>query len=184
MNRLRLSGLLRHFGLASSLILASCSRQSAEPEPSRAALEASGPGAWEVACVAPDSVGAADDSASALLVEMVTVWTSERRAFRAYQRVFCDDCAMFEASAPQFFASSTNLVNRTAERFPLSPTVACAQGIMHYRNASLGEGRFDTRILDEAELAFRRALTLNPPADLAQRIRSDLADLEAMRPRP
>lgn len=139
---------------------------------------------WQVACLHPSDSARSADSASALVAQAVDLWTSERRAFRAFQSTYCDDCAMFEELAPTFFESSNNLLRRTAERFPTSATVACALGMMHLRNASLGEGRLDERIVDESVAAFERALSLRPSADLAERVRSELSDIQAMRRAP
>jgi hypothetical protein len=166
-----------------SLALSGCSQPVPEPNVSAdSSSDSSGPGAWEIACVVEETAVASADSAIALLEAAAAVWALERSSFRAYQRTFCDDCAMFEESAPQFFMSSANLVNRTAERFPSSASAGCAQGMMYLRNASLGEGRFDDSVLTKAAEAFNRALGLNPPSDLADRIRSELRDLDAMRP--
>ncbi len=139
--------------------------------------------AWSVACVAPTPAPSEQDSATALLLATVEMWNAERNAFRQYQRLFCDDCAMFERSAPQFFASSTNMIARIAERFQASAAVACAEGLTHLRNASLGEGAFDATKLDRSIGAFERGLRLNPAQALEERLRAELSSARELRPR-
>jgi len=123
------------------------------------------------------------DSATSLLVSAAALWSAERAAFRDYQHTFCDDCAMFEESASEFFRSSSALVERVVERFPSSAAAACAEGMMHFRLASRGEGKLDDASVDRASSSFRRALALEPPPALEQRVRAELADLASMRPR-
>lgn len=139
--------------------------------------------AWEAMCV-DGEVSAASDSALALVAAAATVWSAERAAFRQYQSHFCEDCAMFEASAPEFFQSSSALVLRAARRFPESATAACAVGMMHYREASLGEGSFDKSRLSEALTAFQRATSLSPTARLDARLRVDIGDVGVLLERP
>lgn len=166
------------------LLVGGCTRV---PESTPPADDRSSPAqavdAWLVACVAPAPAPAEQDSASALLLAVVEIWNAERNAFQQYQRLFCEDCAMFERSAPQFFASSTNMVARVAERFQTSAAAACAEGLTHLRNASLGEGAFDASVLDRSISAFERGLRLNPARALDERLRAEISSARELRPR-
>lgn len=170
--------------LAGVLAIASC---ATPPPPSEeaatASVDSSSSNTWDVVCVSfgPESTSA--DSAAPLLRAVADLWSAERASFQAYQSTYCDDCAMFEGSAAEFFRSSSGLVKRATERFPTSAAAACAEGMMHFRSASLGEGRLDEQSVERAIAAFRRALTLNPSAELQERVRSEIADLESMQPR-
>jgi hypothetical protein len=144
--------------------------------------EARATSAWMVACVPDDTALTALDSASSMLRAASLLWESERLAFRAYQSTFCEGCALFEAEAPAFFASSSHLVTVTARRFPSSAAAACAEGLAHYRNASLGEGKFDELVLDRAVAAFERGIALTPAPVLVGRMREELANVVAVRP--
>jgi hypothetical protein len=136
---------LRFAALAVVAALSSTSPGSEDATSSELNVESPDVDPWQVTCLHPSDSARSADSERPLVAQAVDLWTWERRASRAFQSTYCDDCAMLEESAPTFFESSTNLLRRAAERFPTSATVTCALGMMHLRNASLGEGRLDER---------------------------------------
>ena len=171
-------------GLASTFLFAACSSAPESTVSTEGTQAASAVDAWPTMCLITDRPPSPGDSASEALLAAARLWEAEQGAFREYQSTFCRDCAMFERSAPKFFASSSHLVAQIVQRFPRSPAAACAAGLAYVRNASLGEGEFDSSVLRLGMAEFERGLTLRPDSTLSARLSAELANAQELyRPR-
>lgn len=184
MTRYLIDFIVLRIGLACTFLLAACSSAPGSTVSTEDTQVASAVDAWPTMCLITDRPPSPGDSANAALMAAARLWDAERGAFREYQSTFCRDCAMFERSAPKFFASSSYLVAQIAQRFPQSPAAACAAGLAYVRNASLGEGEFDNSMLRMGMAEFERGLTLELDSTLSARLSAELANAQELyRPR-
>jgi hypothetical protein len=123
-------------------------------------------------CGAPESEATweAADTVAVLLWSVRSLWQAEQQAFRDYQRLDCRECDVAMGLQRYFFESSSQLLERVAERYPEDARALCAVAEARIRAASLGDGSYDPVLLEEARPMLERADTLGAPGVVSDRV--------------